>query len=123
MIYFNHLSEMMLHPHSGKDQPLSHWKPLFSGKSVVHQLDLITDLHGTPSADIISGVRNEKARKYLTDMKKKSPVPFTKKFQKADLLALRLLQRLWLIRTSKDWPRLRGEIDTTLDGVDTQDIT
>lgn len=32
-------------------------KPLFPGKSVVHQLDLITDLLGTPSVDIISGVR------------------------------------------------------------------
>ena len=33
-------------------------KPLFPGKSVVHQLDLITDLLGTPSADTISGVWN-----------------------------------------------------------------
>ncbi|KAF3647880.1 hypothetical protein FXO37_19725 [Capsicum annuum] len=129
MIYFNHLSEevtgsslensslqkckMMLHPHSGKDQPLSHWKPLFSGKSVVHQLDLITDLHGTPSADIISGVRNEKARKYLTDMKKKSPVPFTKKFQKADLLALRLLQRMqWGMAQRCDGLRSKGTEET-----------
>lgn len=31
-------------------------KPLFPGKSVVHQLDLITDLLGTPSIDTISGV-------------------------------------------------------------------
>ena len=31
-------------------------KPLFPGKSVVHQLELITDLLGTPSADTISGV-------------------------------------------------------------------
>ncbi|KAF3668881.1 actin related protein 2/3 complex, subunit 5A, partial [Capsicum annuum] len=61
---------------------------IISGQSVVHQLDLITDLLGKPSADIISGVRNEKARKYLTDMKKKSPVVFTEKFQKADPLAL-----------------------------------
>ncbi|KAJ8562768.1 hypothetical protein K7X08_031220 [Anisodus acutangulus] len=43
-------------------------KPLFPGKSVVHQLDLITDLLGTPSADIISGVRNDKARKRLRKM-------------------------------------------------------
>ncbi|KAK9688704.1 hypothetical protein RND81_09G005300 [Saponaria officinalis] len=69
-------------------------KPLFPGKSVVHQLDLITDLLGTPSHDVISGVRNEKARKYLTDMRKKQPVPFFHKFPNADPLALRLLQRL-----------------------------
>jgi len=31
-------------------------KPLFPGKSVVHQLDLITDLLGTPSHETISGV-------------------------------------------------------------------
>ncbi|KAL2943387.1 Mitogen-activated protein kinase 19 [Bienertia sinuspersici] len=69
-------------------------KPLFPGKSVVHQLDLITDLLGTPSHDVISGVRNDKARKYLTDMRKKQPVPFSQKFPNADPLALRLLQRL-----------------------------
>jgi serine/threonine protein kinase len=32
------------------------WKPLFPGKSVVHQLELITDLLGTPKSDAISGV-------------------------------------------------------------------
>ncbi|KAK9674234.1 hypothetical protein RND81_12G219900 [Saponaria officinalis] len=69
-------------------------KPLFPGKSVVHQLDLITDLLGTPSFDVISGVRNEKARKYLTDMRKKQPVPFSHKFPNADPLAMRLLQRM-----------------------------
>lgn len=31
-------------------------KPLFPGKNVVHQLDLITDLLGTPSMDTISHV-------------------------------------------------------------------
>lgn len=31
-------------------------RPLFPGKSVVHQLDLITDILGTPSMDTISGV-------------------------------------------------------------------
>ncbi|XP_047334230.1 mitogen-activated protein kinase 15-like [Impatiens glandulifera] len=69
-------------------------KPLFPGKSVVHQLDLMTDLLGTPSADTINGVRNEKARKYLIGMRKKQPVAFTEKFQNADPLALKLLQRL-----------------------------
>lgn len=31
-------------------------KPLFPGKSVVHQLDLITDLLGTPRSETVSGV-------------------------------------------------------------------
>jgi len=31
-------------------------KPLFPGKNVVHQLDLMTDLLGTPSADTTSQV-------------------------------------------------------------------
>ncbi|XAR68202.1 Mitogen-activated protein kinase [Bertholletia excelsa] len=78
-------------------------KPLFPGKSVVHQLDLITDLLGTPAADTISGVRNEKARRYLASMRKKQPVPFAEKFPNIDPQALRLLQRL-LAFDPKDRP-------------------
>ncbi|GMH27432.1 hypothetical protein Nepgr_029275 [Nepenthes gracilis] len=69
-------------------------KPLFPGKNVAHQLDLMTDLLGTPSADCISRIRNAKARRYLHSMGKKSPVPFSEKFPNADPLALRLLERL-----------------------------
>ncbi|XP_052178322.1 mitogen-activated protein kinase 20 isoform X2 [Diospyros lotus] len=78
-------------------------KPLFPGKNVVHQLDLMTDLLGTPSMDTISRVRNDKARRYLTSMRKKQPVPFTQKFPNADPLALRLLERL-LAFDPKDRP-------------------
>ncbi|KAG2305612.1 hypothetical protein Bca4012_085142 [Brassica carinata] len=78
-------------------------KPLFPGKSVVHQLELITDLLGTPKAETIAGVRNEKARKYLGEMRKKSLVPFSQKFPNADPSALRLLQRL-LAFDPKDRP-------------------
>ncbi|XP_041994451.1 mitogen-activated protein kinase 20-like [Salvia splendens] len=78
-------------------------KPLFPGKNVVHQLDMITDLLGTPSMDTISLVRNEKARRYLTSMRKKPPVPFAQKFPSADPLALRLLERL-LAFDPKDRP-------------------
>ncbi|KAI9075903.1 hypothetical protein K1719_042183 [Acacia pycnantha] len=78
-------------------------KPLFPGKSVVHQIDLITDLLGTPSPETISGVRNEKARRYLMEMRKKRPVPFEQKFPNADPLALRLLRRL-LAFDPKDRP-------------------
>ncbi|KAL2331271.1 hypothetical protein Fmac_018852 [Flemingia macrophylla] len=78
-------------------------KPLFPGKSVVHQLDLITDLLGTPPPETIVGVRNDKARKYLIEMRKKSPVPFEQKFPNADPSALRLMQRL-LAFDPKDRP-------------------
>ncbi|KAJ1425220.1 Protein kinase domain [Sesbania bispinosa] len=78
-------------------------KPLFPGKSVVHQLDLITDLLGTPSSETITGVRNDNAKKYLMGMQKKSPVPFEQKFPNVDPLALRLLQRL-LAFDPKDRP-------------------
>ncbi|OEL18336.1 Mitogen-activated protein kinase 17 [Dichanthelium oligosanthes] len=69
-------------------------KPLFPGKNVVHQLDLMTDLLGTPPAESISKIRNEKARRYLSNMRKKPRVPFTKKFPGVDPMALHLLERL-----------------------------
>ncbi|XP_042430194.1 mitogen-activated protein kinase 10-like isoform X1 [Zingiber officinale] len=78
-------------------------KPLFPGKNVVHQLDLMTDLLGTPSLDTISRVRNEKARRYLSSMRKKQSVPLAQKFPNADPLALKLLERL-LAFDPKDRP-------------------
>ncbi|KAH0466714.1 hypothetical protein IEQ34_003952 [Dendrobium chrysotoxum] len=78
-------------------------KPLFPGKNVAHQLDLMTDLLGTPSLDTISRVRNEKARRYLSSMRKKLPIPFSQKFPNADPSALKLLERL-LAFDPKDRP-------------------
>ncbi|XP_062206428.1 mitogen-activated protein kinase 8-like isoform X2 [Phragmites australis] len=78
-------------------------KPLFPGKNVVHQLDLMTDLLGIPSLDTVSRIRNEKARRYLSSMRKKQPVPFSERFPKADPAALKLLQRL-LAFDPKDRP-------------------
>lgn len=78
-------------------------KPLFPGKNVVHQLDIMTDFLGTPSPDAIARVRNEKARRYLSSMRKKKPVPFSHKFPNADPLALRLLERM-LAFEAKDRP-------------------
>ncbi|KAG5532199.1 hypothetical protein RHGRI_026730 [Rhododendron griersonianum] len=69
-------------------------KPLFPGKNVVQQLDLMTDLLGTPSSESIARIRNEKARRYMNNMAKKPRVPFSQKFPNADPLALRLLERL-----------------------------
>ncbi|KAL9250319.1 Mitogen-activated protein kinase 9-like protein [Drosera capensis] len=78
-------------------------KPLFPGKNVVHQLDLMTDLLGTPPPEAISKIRNEKARRYMSSMRKKQPVPFAQKFPNSDPLVLRLLERL-LAFDPKDRP-------------------
>ena len=48
-------------------------RPLFPGRNVVHQLELITDLLGTPPQDEIDMVRNDKARRFLANMPKKPP--------------------------------------------------
>jgi len=69
-------------------------KPLFPGRNVVHQLELITELLGTPPAEVISKVKNEKARRFLTSMRKKPGIPFEVHFPKADKGALRLLKRM-----------------------------
>ncbi|KAG5585115.1 hypothetical protein H5410_045549 [Solanum commersonii] len=78
-------------------------KPLFPGKNVVHQLDLMTDLLGTPPPETIAKIRNEKARRYLGNMRKKLLVPVAQKFPHADPLALRLLERM-LAFDPKDRP-------------------
>ncbi|KAJ7300022.1 hypothetical protein O6H91_Y091900 [Diphasiastrum complanatum] len=69
-------------------------KPLFPGKNVVDQLDLMTDMLGTPSPDFIASVRNDRVRSYLRNMPKKLPIPFSHKFPSADPLALRLLEKM-----------------------------
>lgn len=48
-------------------------------------------------------MRNDKARKYLTCMRKKQPASFSQKFPKADPMALQLLRRL-LAFDPKDRP-------------------
>ena len=39
-------------------------------------------------------IKNEKARRYLSNMRKKKPIPFPQNFPNADPLALRLLERM-----------------------------
>ena len=69
-------------------------RPLFPGKNVVHQLEIITDLLGTPHPDQIAKVRNEKARRFLSNMRVKPKIPFAQRFPKAAASALPLLERL-----------------------------
>lgn len=48
-------------------------------------------------------MRNEKARKYLSSMRRKQPVSFSHKFPNGDPMALKLLERL-LAFDPKDRP-------------------
>jgi serine/threonine protein kinase len=61
---------------------------------------------------LILQIRNEKARRYLSSMRKKQPVPFSKKFPNVDPLALNLLERL-LAFDPKDRPSAE-EVETHL---------
>ncbi|TVU03834.1 hypothetical protein EJB05_50604 [Eragrostis curvula] len=58
---------------------------------------------GTPSPEAISRIRNEKARRYLSSMRRKKPIPFMQKFPNADPRALSLLERM-LAFEPKDRP-------------------
>lgn len=54
----------------------------------------ISHIHKTPLPLWPLQIRNGKARRYLTSMRKKDAVPLTQKFPNVDPLALRLLKRL-----------------------------
>ncbi|XP_078429165.1 uncharacterized protein LOC144701270 isoform X2 [Wolffia australiana] len=69
-------------------------EPLFPGRNMFHQLDLITNLLGTPSSELIARVRSVKARRYLSVMKSKDPKPMEGMFPGIDPLAICLLERL-----------------------------
>eukprot|EP01025_Chloroclados_australasicus_P051797 TRINITY_DN6036_c0_g1_i5.p1 TRINITY_DN6036_c0_g1~~TRINITY_DN6036_c0_g1_i5.p1 ORF type:complete len:550 (+),score=62.39 TRINITY_DN6036_c0_g1_i5:126-1775(+) len=69
-------------------------KPLFPGRNVVHQLELITDMLGTPSHQSIAQVRNKKSQQFLLSMPTKQAMDFAKVFPNTDPNALNLLKRL-----------------------------
>ena len=70
-------------------------KPIFPGKNVVHQLEIITDLLGTPHPDQVTKVRNEKARRFLGNMRVKPRVPFQRRFPKPRPRRWRCWRRCW----------------------------
>ena len=69
-------------------------RPLFPGKNVVHQLEIITDLLGTPTPEQVAKVRNEKARRFLSNMRIKPKIPFAQRFPNAAPASLAILEKL-----------------------------
>uniref|UniRef100_A0A7S0WPX3 Protein kinase domain-containing protein n=1 Tax=Pyramimonas obovata TaxID=1411642 RepID=A0A7S0WPX3_9CHLO len=75
-------------------------RPLFPGRNVSHQLELITNVVGTPSEEKLQKVRNEKARRFLASMPFKPPVPFSSIFRTIDAPLVALLQKMLMFDPS-----------------------
>ena len=69
-------------------------KPLFPGKNVVNQLELITDLLGSPKPETVKKIRNERARRYLEQLPRKEPADFSKVFPMASTGAREVIKKL-----------------------------
>eukprot|EP00164_Ancoracysta_twista_P001447 GFYU01001886.1.p1 GENE.GFYU01001886.1~~GFYU01001886.1.p1 ORF type:complete len:379 (-),score=87.88 GFYU01001886.1:161-1297(-) len=69
-------------------------KPLFPGKDYIHQLNLITDVLGTPSDEDIEMIESDKARRYIRSLPFKPAIPFSKLYPNASAQALTLLERM-----------------------------
>lgn len=68
--------------------------PLFPGRDAVSQLQIITDLLGKPSQNVVNHVSNQRARTFLSEMPNKPAQPFEEKFPGVDPQCLDLLCKL-----------------------------
>jgi len=69
-------------------------KPLFPGRDYIHQLQLITDVLGTPTEDDIVNIGSEKARNFIRSLPQKDPIDFHKLFPNASELAIDLVEKM-----------------------------
>jgi serine/threonine protein kinase len=76
-------------------------RPLFPGKDYIHQLNLITDVIGTPSEEDIDSIESEKARRYIGSLPFKPPIPPERIFPNASPEAIDLLQRMLAFHPGK----------------------
>ncbi|XP_029633024.1 mitogen-activated protein kinase 1 [Octopus bimaculoides] len=69
-------------------------RPLFPGKHYLDQLNHILAVLGSPSAEDLQCIINEKARGYIQALPYKPKIPWCSLFQKADPKALDLLDKM-----------------------------
>eukprot|EP00736_Rhodelphis_marinus_P000183 Rmarinus@m.30076 len=69
-------------------------KPLFPGKDYLHQLNLITDVLGTPSEDEMQFIGSETAREHIRSLPYKPKIPFENIFPNASKEAISLLEAM-----------------------------
>ncbi|KAL5711221.1 mitogen-activated protein kinase [Ranunculus cassubicifolius] len=76
-------------------------RPLFAGRDHVHQMRLLTELLGTPTADELEFVRNDDARRYIQQMQTHPRQPFTTLFPHINPSALDLVERMLAFNPSQ----------------------
>jgi mitogen-activated protein kinase 1/3 len=59
-------------------------KPLFPGKHYLDQLNLILNIIGSPCEEDLISIQNERARRFLNSLEKKTKLQFDKLFPNAD---------------------------------------
>lgn len=69
-------------------------RPLFPGKNIAHQMELITDITGTPPPQTLAKIRNDRTRRYLASMGFKPKANLRRLFPRADRDALVLLEQM-----------------------------
>uniref|UniRef100_A0A7S0ZER1 Mitogen-activated protein kinase n=1 Tax=Timspurckia oligopyrenoides TaxID=708627 RepID=A0A7S0ZER1_9RHOD len=76
-------------------------KPLFPGKDYIHQINLITDILGTPSAEDMQHIHSERARRFVESLPQKAGVPLDRLFPNASPEAVDLLSRVLVFDPAK----------------------
>jgi len=76
-------------------------KPLFPGDNYIHQLNLIFEALGTPDIDDLDWINNEKALKYIKNLKAKPKVALHFMVTEASDEALDLLEKMLVFNPNK----------------------
>lgn len=76
-------------------------RPLFPGENYLHQLQLITEVLGSPSAEDMDFVRAPAARNFMLRLPQCAPVPFSQLFPHVRGPVLDLLARMLTFNPSK----------------------
>ncbi|CAL9738286.1 mitogen-activated protein kinase Hog1p [Monosporozyma servazzii] len=76
-------------------------KPLFPGKDHVHQFSIITDLLGSPPADVIDTICSENTLKFVTSLPHRDPIPFNERFKGVEPDAIDLLSLMLVFDPKK----------------------
>ncbi|CAM8913199.1 unnamed protein product [Rhodiola kirilowii] len=76
-------------------------KPLFPGKDHVHQMRLLIELLGTPSESDLGFVRNEDAKRYISQLPVYPRQPLNRVFPHVNPLAIDLVEKMFTFDPSK----------------------